>query len=134
MDDLTKHSDQLSKLSKAGMVTQKPISVPYSTPVPSSPYKSGFTTPSFSPALVNKRSSFSSTNGDQLPQHGGGAKKVLTDYLNIDKKGNEYQSPIEKVVPMSKMDEKEPAFGTDSESSGCTEEALSPKISDQAWE
>ncbi|XP_061376346.1 rop guanine nucleotide exchange factor 7-like [Gastrolobium bilobum] len=44
VDDLTKHSDQFSCLSKVGVITHKGVSVPYSVPVESPPYKSAFGT------------------------------------------------------------------------------------------
>ena len=137
VDDLTKHSDQFSCLSKVGVITHKGISVPYSVPVPSSPYKSGFGTPSFSPARVNspakvEKSSF--INSSNLPQKGVGVSKVLTDFLTIDRKGKDYGCPIEKLVPptLTKFDQV-PAFETAMESSDRTEEDVKHKALDQAW-
>ena len=137
VDDLTKHSDQLSTLSKVGAIAHKRISVPYSVPVPSTPYKTAFATPSFSPAKVAspaKGEKSAIINGSNIPQLGLGVKKVLTDYLSIDKKGKDYRSPNEKSVSKLTTFEEVPASGMDLESSECTEEAISPKISDQAWE
>ncbi|XP_028796560.1 rop guanine nucleotide exchange factor 7-like [Neltuma alba] len=142
VDELTKHSDHFSSLSKVGVVAHKSITVPFTVPVPSSPYKTAFATPSFSPAqgispVKGEKSQF--MNGSRnLPHHGGvGVKKVLTDFLSIDMKGKGYSSrnPIEKLVQTPERSEEKAAYETDLDSSECTEEATSPeKIKDQAWE
>lgn len=98
VDDLTKHSDQLLSISKVGVVAHKGVSIPYSVPVPNTPYKTAFTTPSFSPGQL-----VSPANGDSSPfindcnllHRGFGVKKVLTDYLSIDTKERGCGKPIE---------------------------------------
>lgn len=95
VDDLTKHSDQFSPIPRVGLLAPSSASIAYSVPIPSTPYKTAFTTPSFSPARLisparGDRSPFI-TSG-KIPQRGLGVKKVLTDYLNIDSKGNAYDS------------------------------------------
>lgn len=140
VDDLTKHSGQFSSHSKVGVITHKSISVPYSVPVPSTPYKSAFATPSLSPAQgispTAKGAKSPLINNSNLPQRGVGVKKALTDFLSIDAKGKAYDSdsPIEKQVQESQTLDEVPAFETDVESSDCTEEAGSPSILDQAWQ
>lgn len=93
VDDLTKHSDQFSSLSRIGLIGQKSLSVPYSMPFPSTPYRTAFSTPNFSPAPLatpakGDRSPFLSSS--KVPQRGMGVTKVLTDYLNIDLRPKEY--------------------------------------------
>lgn len=92
VDDLTKHSDHFSSISKVSVIAHKSVTIPYSVPVASTPYKTAFTTPSFSPGqlvspIKGDRSPFM-TSG-KIPQRGFGVKKVLTDYLNVDTKGKE---------------------------------------------
>ncbi|KAK8280534.1 hypothetical protein V6Z11_D09G182900 [Gossypium hirsutum] len=98
VDDLTKHSDQFSSLSRIGLIGQKSLSVPYSVPFPSTPYRTAFSTPNFSPAQLatpakGDRSPFLSSS--KVPQRGMGVTKVLTDYLNIDLRPKEYSNPDE---------------------------------------
>ena len=52
VDDLTKHSDQFSSLSRVGVIDQKSLSIPYSVPFSSTPYRTTFTTPNFSPSQL----------------------------------------------------------------------------------
>lgn len=107
VDDLTKHSDQFSSISKVSVIAQKSVSIPYSVPVSSTPYKTAYTTPSFSPGhLVSPakgdRSSFTMT-GRKIPQQRGlGVKKVLTDYLSIDAKGKDCRNAAEGTDYMSR--------------------------------
>lgn len=79
IDDLTKHSEQFSSLLRAGLIGPKSVS--------STPYRTTFTTPNFSPAQLaslakGDRSSFFASN--KVAHRSTGAKKVLTDYLSID--------------------------------------------------
>ncbi|KAJ6871242.1 rop guanine nucleotide exchange factor 7-like isoform X1 [Populus alba x Populus x berolinensis] len=98
VDDLTKHSDHFSSISKVSVIAHKSVTIPYSAPASNSPYKTAFTTPSFSPGqrispVKGDRSPFM-TSG-KIPQHGLGVKKVLTDYLSIDTKGRDGGITIE---------------------------------------
>ncbi|CAN1303992.1 Rop guanine nucleotide exchange factor 7 [Linum perenne] len=89
VDDLTKHSDQFSSISKVSVIAHRSVTIPYTVPMSTSPFKTTFTTPSFSPALkpdTTTKSPFR-TSG-KIPQRGFGVKKVLTDYMN-----NEGRSP-----------------------------------------
>ncbi|XP_027929159.1 rop guanine nucleotide exchange factor 7-like isoform X3 [Vigna unguiculata] len=135
VDDLTKHSDQISSLSKVGVVTHKQrISVPYSVPVPSTPYKSALGTPALSPSHISpSKGGKSPLNKDNnLHQRGAGAKKSLTDFLSIDPKGKNSGSSTEKQVSESnRVDEEVAACETDVESS--TEGGASPSILDRKW-
>ncbi|KDP24531.1 hypothetical protein JCGZ_25095 [Jatropha curcas] len=99
VDDLTKHSDQFSSISKVSLIAHKSVSIPYSVPVPSTPYKTAYTTPSYSPSHLA-----SPAKGDISPlmtssriqqQHRPGIKKVLTDYLSIDTKGKDFSNATE---------------------------------------
>ncbi|GMI96470.1 hypothetical protein HRI_003316300 [Hibiscus trionum] len=99
VDDLTKHSDQFSLLSSIGIIGQKSLSVPYSVPFSSTPYRTAFSTPNFSPAPLatpakGDRSPFLSSS--KVPQCGMSVTKVLTDYLSIDLKPKEYSSNLNK--------------------------------------
>ncbi|KAJ6742213.1 ROP GUANINE NUCLEOTIDE EXCHANGE FACTOR 1 [Salix viminalis] len=93
VDDLTKHSDHFSSISKISVIAHKSVTIPYSVPVSNSPYKTAFNTPSFSPGqqLVSPakgdRSPFM-TSG-KIPQRGLGVKKVLTEYLSIETEGRD---------------------------------------------
>ncbi|EXB36686.1 Rop guanine nucleotide exchange factor 1 [Morus notabilis] len=105
VDDLTKHSDQFCSISKVGLLAQNGPPMSYSVPVPCTPYKTAFTTPSFSPARLvsparGDRSPFI-TSG-KIPQRGLGVKKVLTDYLSIETKGNIFGSSNGKAGSISK--------------------------------
>ncbi|KAK6126111.1 hypothetical protein DH2020_040225 [Rehmannia glutinosa] len=94
VDDLSKHSDQLVSISKVGVLNQKSTGIPL--PFPSSPYKTAFSTPSYSPLLL-----ISPANGNRLPYiesskhslHGFGLKRIFTDYLSVDGKGKDPFSP-----------------------------------------
>ncbi|XP_048225509.1 rop guanine nucleotide exchange factor 7 [Ricinus communis] len=93
VDDLTKHSDQFSSISKVSVIAHKSVTIPYSVPVTSTPYKTAYTTPSFSPGhlispVKGDRSPISTSN-KMSQQRGLGVKKVLTDYLSIDAKGKD---------------------------------------------
>ncbi|KAA8516359.1 hypothetical protein F0562_016652 [Nyssa sinensis] len=97
VDDLTKHSDQLLSISKVGLIAHKSVAIPYSVPVSSTPYKTAFTTPSFSPSQLvspakGEKSQF--VDGSKLPHRGFGVKKVLTDYLSIDTKGKDCSNQV----------------------------------------
>lgn len=95
VDDLTKHSENFASINKVGLIAQKSITIPYS--VSSTPYRTNFKTPSFSPAPLFsptkvERSPFLSTG--KLPQYGLGVK-VVTDYVNaIDAKGKNCEKSI----------------------------------------
>ncbi|KAF9665129.1 hypothetical protein SADUNF_Sadunf16G0090000 [Salix dunnii] len=98
VDDLTKHSDHFSSISKVSVIAHKSVTIPYSVPVSNTPYKTAFTTPSLSPGqrvspVKGDRSPFM-TSG-KIPQRGLGVKKVLTDYLSIDTKGRVGGNTIE---------------------------------------
>ena len=149
VDELTKHSDHFSSLSKVGVVAHKSLAVPYTVAVPSSPYKTAFATPSFSPAhgispVKGEKSHFMNGSSKSLPHRGGiGVKKVLTDFLSIDTKGKGFSSSssssnsIERLVQTPDRSEGKAVFETDLDSSECTEEeeTTSPeKIKDQTWE
>ncbi|GMI71377.1 hypothetical protein HRI_000807000 [Hibiscus trionum] len=104
VDDLTKHSDQFSSLSRIGVIGQKSLSIPYSVHFPSTPYRTAFSTPNFSPAPLatptkGDRSPFLSTS--KFPQRGMNVAKVLTDYLSIDLKPKESSNPNEGTVSSS---------------------------------
>ncbi|KAI5584445.1 hypothetical protein POPTR_006G092600v4 [Populus trichocarpa] len=99
VDDLTKHSDHFSSISKVSVIAHKSVTIPYSVPVSNTPYKTAFNTPSFSPGqqrispAKGDRSPFM-TSG-KIPQRGLGVKKVLTEYLSIDTEGRDGGNMIE---------------------------------------
>ncbi|CAN4126189.1 unnamed protein product [Withania somnifera] len=91
-DDLYKHSDQFVPISKVGTTAHKSMGTPLPVPVNGTPYKTAFTTPSFSPSqhispAKGERSKI--FEGSKLSNRGFGVKKVLTDYLTIDSKGKD---------------------------------------------
>ncbi|KAL5734592.1 hypothetical protein ACOSP7_032453 [Xanthoceras sorbifolium] len=94
VDDLTKNSDKLSSVTTVSVIAHKKVSIPYSVPVSGTPYKSAFTTPSFSPAPLisparGERTPFlnnSSINHNKPPRRGFGVRRVLTNYLGVDTK------------------------------------------------
>ncbi|KAH6798181.1 RHO guanyl-nucleotide exchange factor 7 [Perilla frutescens var. hirtella] len=82
VDDLSKHSDQLVPFSKVGKITTKSIAT--------SPYRTSFSTPSFSPLqlltpAMGDRSPYIESSKHYL--HGFGLKRILTDYMSVDGKG-----------------------------------------------
>ncbi|KAK9127035.1 hypothetical protein Syun_015832 [Stephania yunnanensis] len=111
VDDLAKSSDQLSSVS---MIPQKRVTIQCSVPVSSTPCATAFTTPSFSPASLvspasakKERTAFTAhrfspasslfspasakkekmpfLNGNKPHHRGFGVKKVLIEYLGVDK-------------------------------------------------
>uniref|UniRef100_A0A2N9J8L5 PRONE domain-containing protein n=1 Tax=Fagus sylvatica TaxID=28930 RepID=A0A2N9J8L5_FAGSY len=62
VDDLTKHSDRLSSTPTVSVISHKTVSIPYSVSVSSTPYKTTFSTPSFSPMPL-----ISPTRGERTP-------------------------------------------------------------------
>jgi len=127
VDDLTKHSDSFSSLSKVGVIAHKSISVPYSRPCPKQ---------SFSPARCvspakGAKSPF--INRSNLPQRGVGVSKVSTDFGSTERKEKNYVfCPMEKFVPTLKTFDEVPAFETEMESSDCTED-VKLNVLDRAW-
>ncbi|KAL8526809.1 hypothetical protein ACS0TY_015870 [Phlomoides rotata] len=83
VDDLSKHSDQLISISKVGVITHKTIGV--TLPIPTAPFKTSLTTPSFSPSHVITPA-----------KRGFGVKRILTEYLNIDGKAKEFSSNMRR--------------------------------------
>lgn len=119
VDDLTKHSDTFSPMSKVGMIAHKSVSVPYSVPITGTPYKTAFSTPSFSPAQLvspakGDRSPFRA--GNKVFQNGLGVKKVLTDYLNMDGPIKDCRNSVDGVDSiLNKIQEASPSrTGTES--------------------
>ncbi|XP_073141603.1 rop guanine nucleotide exchange factor 5-like [Henckelia pumila] len=84
VDDISKHSD------KTNMMSHRKIILPYSVPVSSSPYRTAFTTPNFSPARLGN----SPARGERSPHlgtkpsplRGLGVRRVLTNYLECEVK------------------------------------------------
>lgn len=160
VDDLTKHSDQVMSISKVGVIAHKSVGIPYSLPISSSPYKTAFTTPSFSPARLitpakaGERSPY--LDGNKLPPRGFGVKKVLTDYLSIDPRGKDCSGKVERSDSFSslsidtrgrnsscKVERSDSSSSMVREastshtgigSSQCSSEPFSPRIQDSVWE
>ncbi|KAF8019970.1 hypothetical protein BT93_G0607 [Corymbia citriodora subsp. variegata] len=106
VDDLTKHSDNVPSISKVSMIAHKSISIPYSVPPSGSPYKTAFSTPSFSPARLfspmrGERSPFIASG--KLQQHGLGIKKALTDYIAFDSKEKDSGKSNEEADVLSNI-------------------------------
>ncbi|GAB4827525.1 Rop guanine nucleotide exchange factor 5 [Ancistrocladus abbreviatus] len=84
VDDLTKCSDKLSSMPTVSVITQKKVSVQRPVPISSTPYKTAFASPSFSPAALasptrGERTPF--LTSDKAPCRGLGVRRVLTNYL-----------------------------------------------------
>jgi hypothetical protein len=98
VDDLTKHSDRLSSTPTVSVISHKTVSIPYSVSVSSTPYKTTFSTPSFSPMPLisptrGERTPFlinnnNNNNNNHIKPHRCqlGVKGVLTNYLGVDTK------------------------------------------------
>ncbi|CAK7325775.1 unnamed protein product [Dovyalis caffra] len=95
VDDLTKHSDKLSSVPTVSVISHKKVSIPYSLPVSGTPYKTTFSTPSFSPVPLisparGERTPFlhniTTSNNNKPQRRGFGVKRVLTNYLGVDSK------------------------------------------------
>ncbi|KAK6227898.1 hypothetical protein SCA6_000238 [Theobroma cacao] len=95
VDDLTKHSEKVSSIPTVSVIAHKKVSIPYSVPVSSTPYKTAITTPSFSPAPLispvrGERTPFlkenNNNNNSKPHRRGFGVKRVLTNYLGVDSK------------------------------------------------
>ncbi|KAK4478518.1 hypothetical protein RD792_013995 [Penstemon davidsonii] len=134
VDDLSKHSDQLVTISKVGTITHKSVGI--ALPVPSTPYKTAFTTPNFSPAQL-----ISPLKGDlhrspyiessKLSLRGFGVKRILTDYLSVDGKGKEVSNDITRLDSFSNDNgEVSVSVSSSFESSRCSKEAISRGINE----
>ncbi|KAG5239903.1 hypothetical protein OIU76_013299 [Salix suchowensis] len=97
VDDLTKRSDNLSSVSTVAVISHRKVSIPFSVPVSGTPYKTTFSTPSFSPVRLisparGERTPFlhsitsTNSNNNKPPRRGFGVKRVLTNYLAVDSK------------------------------------------------
>ena len=91
VDDVAKHSDHLSPISKVSIIAHKTVKIPNKMPTSGTPYKTAFTTPNFSSEKGEwerspLRSPFLSSSG-KIISHGFGVKKALNNYL-IDAIGN----------------------------------------------
>ena len=104
VDDLTKHSEQLSSVPTVSVIAHKKVSIPYSVPVSSTPYKTAITTPSFSPAPLispakGERTPFlrenKNNNSSKPHRRGFGVKRVLTNYLGVDSKAKICGNPTD---------------------------------------
>ncbi|KAL3826051.1 hypothetical protein ACJIZ3_022080 [Penstemon smallii] len=132
VDDLSKHSDQLVTISKVGTITHKSVGI--ALPVTSTPYKTAFTTPNFSPAQL-----ISPLKGDihrspyiessKLSLRGFGVKRILTDYLSVDGKGKEVSNDVTRLDSFS-SDKGEVSVSSSFESSRCSKEAISRGINE----
>ncbi|XP_059666336.1 rop guanine nucleotide exchange factor 5-like [Cornus florida] len=91
VDDLTTHSGKLSSVSTVSVIAHKRVSIPYSVPISSTPYKTASATPNYSPAPLisparGERTPFLHGNSNKPPRRGFGVKKVLTNYLGVEAK------------------------------------------------
>eukprot|EP00257_Ricinus_communis_P019028 XP_015577886.1 rop guanine nucleotide exchange factor 5 [Ricinus communis] len=114
VDDLTKHSDKL-QVSTVSVIAHKKVTIPYSVPVSGTPYRTTFSTPSFSPAPLisparGERTPFlpnaatAATNNSNKPHRRGfGVKRVLTNYLGVDSKPRICGNSTEGSCPNSNI-------------------------------
>lgn len=106
VDDLTKHSDNFLSISRVGLISQNAGGNPYPVPISTTPYKTAFATPSFSPSQLvssakGERSQFHD-GSNMPPDQGFGVKRVLTDYLSIDTKGKHYANQVVRSDSLSR--------------------------------
>ncbi|XP_050212021.1 rop guanine nucleotide exchange factor 5-like [Mercurialis annua] len=108
VDDLTKQSEKLS-VSTVSVIAHKKVTIPYSVPFSGTPYKTTFSTPSFSPAPLisparGERTPFLHiTNNINKPNRRGfGVKRVLTNYLGVDTKPKICRDSAEGSCPTPK--------------------------------
>ncbi|KAJ8570866.1 hypothetical protein K7X08_037838 [Anisodus acutangulus] len=129
-DDLNKHSDQFVPISKVGIIAHKSMGTPLSVPVNGTPYKTAFTTPSFSPsqhispAKGGERSKI--FEGSKLSNRGFGVKKVLTDYLSIDSKGKDFSGSDFRRSDSFSSTSQDVSATASTRSSECSREIVSP--------
>ncbi|KAL1544726.1 Rop guanine nucleotide exchange factor 5 [Salvia divinorum] len=90
VDNINKQSEKLSSMS---VVSQKKLSMPFSVPVSGTPYRSAYSTPSFSPAPLispareeRERTPFLVANCNKPPRRGLGVRRVLSNYLGGESK------------------------------------------------
>ncbi|KAA8539663.1 hypothetical protein F0562_026355 [Nyssa sinensis] len=100
VDGLNRQTDKLSSVPKVSVIAHKRVSIPYSVPVSSTPYKTASATPNFSPAPLTSPSRgeiipFLSGNSNKHPRRGFGVKRVLTNYLVGESKLKNCGNPIE---------------------------------------
>lgn len=85
------------------MITHKSVGI--ALPVSAAtPYKTTFTTPSFSPSQLVSPAKGDRTpyiESSKLPLRGFGVKRILTDYLSIDGKGKELSSNMRRSESFS---------------------------------
>ncbi|XWS07690.1 hypothetical protein CRYUN_Cryun41cG0011500 [Craigia yunnanensis] len=129
VDDLTKHSEKLSSsVPTVSVIAQKKVSIPYSVPVSSTPYKTAITTPSFSPVPLispagGERTPFlkENNNNNSKPHRCGfGVKRVLTNYLGVDVKAKICGNPTDGSSTLN---------SNCTESSGNQKDQITPKQS-----
>ncbi|KAM3341287.1 rop guanine nucleotide exchange factor 7 [Capsicum galapagoense] len=128
-DDLNKHSDQFVPISKVGIVAHKSMGTPLSVPVNGTPYKTAFTTPSFSPSqhiTPAKGERSKNIEGSKLSNRGFGVKKVLTDYLSIDSKRKDDFRRSDSFSSTSQ----DVSATASTRSSECSREIVSPSTHD----
>ncbi|KAG2723823.1 hypothetical protein I3760_02G188300 [Carya illinoinensis] len=102
VDDLTKHSDRLSSAPTVSVIAHKKVSISYSVPDSSTPYKT-FPTPRFSPAPLisparGERTPFLMNHHGKPPCRGFGVKRVLTNYLGVETKARICGNPTAGLV------------------------------------
>lgn len=109
VDDLTKHSDQSISISKVGTIAPKSVMiVPVPVPVVSgTPYKTAFTTPTFSPLRRSNNSPAAVLESSKVVashSRGFGVKKVLADDLSIDDRNNNKGKDESRNSPARRSD------------------------------
>lgn len=108
VDDLTKHSDRMSSAPTVSVIAHKTVSIPFSVPDSSTPYRTTFSTPSFSPAPLisparGERTPFLINNHSKPHRRGLGVKRVLTNYLGVETKTRICGNPTEALAAAPKQ-------------------------------
>ncbi|XP_073036456.1 rop guanine nucleotide exchange factor 5-like [Primulina eburnea] len=78
VDDLSKHSD------KTSMIGHRKVLVSYSVPISSSPYRTAFTTPNFSPERSERSPHLGGYGSKPSPLRGLGVRRVLANDLELE--------------------------------------------------
>lgn len=99
VDDLSKQAGgRFSSIPKVSVISHKRIPNPQTVPILGTPYKTTFSTPSFSPAPLVSPAKGERTpfllNGPKPHRRGFGVRRALTNYLGIDTKAKTEETTV----------------------------------------
>lgn len=98
----------MSSAPTVSVIAHKTVSIPFSVPDSSTPYRTTFSTPSFSPAPLisparGERTPFLINNHSKPHRRGLGVKRVLTNYLGVETKTRICGNPTEALASAPKQ-------------------------------